>query len=133
MGMYTEVFARATLKKDVPQEVVDALKVMASGCDEEPVAVLPEHELFQCSRWDLLGRCSSAYFPNTAKSVVATDWYSKQWTFVLHANLKNYGGEIEKFFDWIDPYVESLEGEFLGYELYEDVDPNTGPILYYKK
>lgn len=130
MGMYTEIYARGTLKKDTPQEVVDALKAMTGTYDS--TAALPDHELFKCRRWDVLGCGASAYFPATT-SLVYKDDYSKNWAFLFHANLKNYDGEIPKFFDWIDQYVEGGEGDYLGYHMYEETEPGQAPFSYFKK
>jgi hypothetical protein len=131
MGMYTEIYARGTLKRGTPQEVVGLLKIMAG--DETPSDLaLPKHELFRCRRWDVLGCGASAYFPAT-QSVVYEDYYSKNWAFMFHANLKNYDDEIAKFFDWIDQYVEGSEGDFLGYSLYEETEPEQAPNCFFKK
>lgn len=130
MGMYTEIYARGTLKKDAPQEVVDILKCMTN---EAPAPeVLPEHDLFKCARWEVLGCGASAYFPATVSTVYKDD-YSKNWAFLLHANLKNYDGEIAKFFDWIDQHVEGIEGEYLGYSMYEETEPGQPPTSFFKK
>lgn len=131
MGMYTEIFFRAQLVKDLPEEVLSALHAIVGG--EDPTLPAPEHPLFDCPRWTWLGNTSSAYFPMMAKSNLRQNDYNKQWNLVLHANLKNYADEIGKFFDWIDPYVDALGGEFIGYQLYEDVEPGTTPIHYFKK
>lgn len=128
--MYTEIYARGNLKRSTPEEVVTILKAMAM--EVETPETLPDHPLFKCERWDVLGCGASAYFPATTSKVYRDD-YSKNWAFLFHANLKNYGGEIGHFFDWIDQYVEGSEGDFIGYELYEDVDPGTAPTNYFKK
>jgi len=130
MGMYTEIYARGTLRKSTPQEVIDILKCMANEADRPET--LPEHELFKCQRWDVLGCGASAYFPATS-SLVYKDDFSHNWAFLLHANLKNYDGEIAKFFDWIDQYVEGGEGEYLGYHMYEETEPGQAPYSYFKK
>jgi hypothetical protein len=52
---------------------------------------------------------------------------------MFHANLKNYDDEIAKFFDWIDQYVEGSEGDFLGYSLYEETEPEQPPWCFFKK
>lgn len=131
MGMYTEIYARGTLRKSTPQGVVDILKRMAGHASPEDMP-LPDHELFKTYRWDVLGCGASAYFPATLSSVYQDD-YSKNWAFMLHANLKNYDGEIGKFFDWIDQYVEGGEGEYLGYSMYEETEPGEAPQSYFKK
>jgi hypothetical protein len=130
--MYTEIFFRATLVKDLPDEVLAPIRAMLGEIEVDPDD-LPDHPLFECQRWDMLARCSSYYFPGHLRSVLVMDDILKAWALGLNADIKNYDGEIDKFFDWIDPYVDAGQGEFLGYSLYEDVDPNTGPQLYYKK
>ena len=131
MGMYTEILFRATLQKDLPEDVLSALHSIVGGAENQHPN--PQHELFDCPRWEWLGNSNSAYFPIMAKSALELDGYSKQYGLVLHANLKNYHGEIGKFFEWIDPYVDAMPGEFLGYELYEDVEPGTPPTFFFKQ
>ena len=131
MGMYTEIFFRAELVKDLPEEVLSALHSIIGG--EDNPQPNPSHPLFDCPRWYWLGNTSSAYFPMMAESVLRQDDYSKQWNLVMHANLKDYHDEIKQFFDWINPYIDAIDGEFIGYSLYEDVDPGTPPTMYYKK
>lgn len=130
MGMYTEIFFRGNIKFDAPDEVKEAVGAIAEGTGKRPDI---DHPLFDCPRWDCLGNCSSAYFPPMSGSFVSTDVHTGEVSLTLHANLKNYHSEIELFFDWINPYVDALPGEFLGYSLYEDVDPETAPTPYFKK
>jgi hypothetical protein len=132
MGMYTEIYARGTLKRNTPQEVIDLLQIMAGEDLILDNLTLPDHELFKTERWDVLGCGASAYFPCTTSKMEVSD-YSHQWSFMFHANLKNYGREIEKFFDWVDQYVEGSEGEFLGHEIYEETEPGQAPRNYFKK
>lgn len=129
MGMYTEIHFRAQLIADLPEDVMGVLRYLVDLELPEP-EVKPDHELFNCRRWDMLGQCSSAYFPDHPQSFLTFDDFTKRWTLFLNADLKNYGSEIENFFDWIDPYVRGSEGQFLGYSLYEESDI---PRLYYKQ
>lgn len=131
MGMYTEIYARGTLRKSTPQAVVDILKRMAGHASPDDLE-LPDHELFKTERWSILGCGASAYFPATT-SLVEIDGFSKNWSFLFHGNLKNYGGEIGKFFDWVDQYVEGSEGDYLGYSMYEETDPGQAPHSFFKK
>ncbi len=132
MGMYTEIFFRATLVKDVPDEVLDPIRAMLGQVEVDPND-LPDHPLFECPRWDMLARGSSYYFPEHAQSVLAKEEIRNAWGLILSADIKNYADEIGHFFDWIDPYVDAVPGEFLGYSLYEDVEPGTAPNSYFKK
>lgn len=129
--MYTEIQFKAELLKDTPDEVISVLQHMIerefAQAYEEP---LPDHPLFSCSRWDLLARCCSAYFSDHAESFIRKDEYNSKWHVFMNADLKNYSSEIEKFFDWIDPYVSGHHGQFLGYSLYEEDDD---PVIFHKK
>lgn len=130
MGMYTEIYFRAELARDVPEYVVEYLQRMVGDIGEtEHMFPEPEHELFSCPRWSYLGCGGSAYFPITESKVVL-DRHTAQWHVLFLANLKNYGGEIGKFFDWIDSFTDARQGEFLGYSLYEEDD---NPTLYFRK
>ena len=132
MGMYTEIFFRATLVKDVPDKVLAPIRAMLGQVEVDPDD-LPDHELFECHRWDMLGMGSSYYFPTHARPILAKDEIRGAWSLLLHADIKNYDGDIEAFFDWIDPYVDAIPGEFIGYSLYEDVEPGTPPTAYFKR
>ena len=128
MGMYTEVFLRATLGKDVPAEVITALECIV-GVKVSEGETLPGHSLFDCPRWDMLGASGSYYFPDGAESTLTHDEIRGGKSLVVHGNIKNYNDEIAKLFDWIDPYLDEAEGDFIGFELYEE---DTQPTLHHK-
>ncbi len=134
MGMYTEFYFRGELRKDTPDYVIEFLRT-AMGLDWQTAAdprITDSHEFFKTDRWALIFGASSAYFPMQPLSAFVIRNYGQQdtWELALHGSLKNYDGEIAKFFDWIDPFVYGSEGKFIGYELYEESD---NPILYHKK
>ena len=124
MGMYTEIFMRVNIRKDAPESVRKMLEFLTSGNDKPDE--LPDHEFFTCDRWDYVALSSSYYFPGTRHSsyVRAVRDYDADALNIL-ANLKNYDGEIGKFFDWIDPYLEGERGDFIGYEMYEEDETPT--------
>jgi hypothetical protein len=131
MGDYTEIFFRSDLRRDVPEDVVNALMCLVGDIDEDTALSahpLPDHEFFAKRRWSMVGRGGSAYFPVTANRLTQ-DEYDGTWSIFILANLKNYGGEIESFFDWIEPYCGESQGQFFGYELYEG---NDVPDVYVK-
>lgn len=128
MGMYTEVFFRAELKADTPDDVIETLKYMVGDSDDAPKS-LPAHPLFVCERWDVVARCTSAYFPASSGSVLAkSSWSTERWSLSFLSSLKDYDSEAEKFFDWIGRYVVGYPGDFLGYTLYEE---SEDPILFH--
>lgn len=128
MGMYTELHFNSELKKDLPENVLKTLQYMIDH--ENDPTDLPEHELFECDRWTMLFTCDSYYFDADTYSTLRFDKISNAYYLCVRANLKNYNSEIEKFIDWIDPYLEKFEGEFLGFYRYEE---DEQPTLIYKK
>lgn len=127
MGMYTEVFFRAVLSKDVPPEIIALISKWVEG--EPPETNLPDHPLFSCSRWQVLPTMQSDYHPSGGPILARADWGSTNLIFAFHSSLKNYSGEAEKFFDWISPYTKGFGGEFLGYTLHEE---STTPTLFFR-
>ena len=130
MGMYSEIYVKAVLKKDVDDNVVNIIKYML-GIDDVELEdlTIPSHSLFETGRWDSMLRSGSYYhIPYTIKLFEYND-ISENYYLVVRSDFKNYQGEIGKFFDWITPYIEK-DGDktFIGYSLYEeDCEPN----LYY--
>ena len=128
MGMYTELHFNSELKKDVPIQVIDVLKYMVKDRKKKPT--LPEHSFFECERWTMLFVCDSYYFDADTHSTLRFDDISNAYYLCVRANLKNYGEEIRKFLDWITPYLEKYEGEFLGFYRYEESEQPT--LIYHK-
>lgn len=128
MGMYTEIHFNSEMRDDIPTEVVGVLKYMVGEIDMPKV--LPEHDFFQCGRWAMLFRCDSYYFDADTHSELRWDEISESYYLCVRSNLKNYDSEIEKFIDWIDPYLAKYSGDFLGFYRYEETEV---PTLIYKK
>lgn len=126
MGMYTELIFGATLKKDTPENVIQAIKYMLGELKERPEA-FP----FEKGRLDHLLQLGSYYFAiNNSVCKFWLDDISKCWILSARCNLKNYEGEIEEFLEWIKPYIESGSGEREMYAitLYEE---SSEPTIYY--
>ena len=64
--------------------------------------------------------CSSYYFNAQPVHVFEYDVIGRCWFLTNISNLKNYDSEIEKFLDWISPYIEDTG--FFGYMRYEEDD-----------
>jgi hypothetical protein len=132
MGMYTELIFGASLKKDTPKEVIDILQYLMKPTkkDKEKLTI-PDHPFFSCDRWRMIFTCSSFYFG--VNESVRKMWFEEigyQWRISTRSNLKNYDSEIEKFLDWIKPYIESGSGwnEFYAIVCYEEA---RKPTIYY--
>ena len=126
MGMYTELMFGADLKKDTPTEVIEALKYMIGETEEKPINFpLPD------GRCEWLFRGASYYFGvSSPVSKMMYDDIGGNWILSTRSNIKNYGGEIEAFLEWIKPYIDSGSGSRDMYAIvtYEESDE---PKIYY--
>jgi hypothetical protein len=125
MGMYTEIFVSARVKPG-DQAVIDVLKYLTS--DVEQPTKLPDHPLFSTDRWQWVLRGSSHYFVPRSVSLFDYDDIARCWVLIARSDIKNYGGEIEKFFDWLRPHLEAHKDEMIGYSRYEE---DRVPTIYY--
>lgn len=124
MGMYTEFFFRAELKKDAPDDLVVYLrKVLDPSNSWYTMTPYNDHEFFTCERWQSVFWSSSYSHPPGDSKFHASDGIRPS-SIVIHSSLKNYGGEAGAFVDWIMPYINACPGDFLGYTLYEDSRPS---------
>lgn len=127
MGMYTELFVKVALKEDTPESIINIIQYLVGGV--ELTADVGEHLLFTKPRWEFV-LCSASYYhqPFTTTNFKYDD-IAKQWYLCSRSDLKDYDGEIEAFFDWLSPYVEtSADKTFIGYSLYEE---DSEPKLYF--
>jgi len=111
--MYTEIYINVDLKKDTPNDVIGVLKAM---CDQECKEVLVDYPY----KWICLFSNMSYYTPSTNCRFLEFDNISNQWSLLGKGDIKNYGNEIEEFFEWIVPYVDGYPGDFIGYSRYEE-------------
>jgi hypothetical protein len=121
MGMYTEFHYNVSLRKDVPADVVSILNYLTEGGDE----FRTNDPFFECSRWRFLCTMDSYYFAADTCSSLRFDNIAQNWVLCIRSNLKNYSLEIEKFCEWLDPYVDAFGGDFLGFSRYEEMEIPT--------
>lgn len=121
MGMYTELIFGAELKKDTPIDIINMLKFMFGDSKENP-------DVF---KYPYVLRGASYYFAvSTAVNKMWFDDISKQWICCSRSNTKNHDNEIEKFIEWIKPYIDSGSGDrdFYAIVIYEE---DSEPTIYY--
>jgi len=125
MGMYTELIFGAELKKETPNEVIEALKYMLGEIDKPDNFPLPEGGC----EWLFQG--GSYYF--AIHNPVNKMWFddiSGQYHISTRSNLKNYADEIETFLDWVKPYIAGGSGarEMYAITISEE---QSEPTIYY--
>lgn len=129
MGMYTEFHFNVELKTDTPQSVLDILKFMLDPKAESAQPPVPEHPFFDSERWRWLFVMDSYYFAADTHSTLRFDDLAQSHFLCVRSNIKNYNQEIERFVNWIMPWVYAQEGGFLGFHRYEE---SEDPVLIRK-
>lgn len=123
MGMYTELVLKCEVMGDAPDLVKQVARYLFNG--ESAPEKLPEHDFFLCSRWNCIGKMSSAYHhPAAVNSLVKYEWDDCLNIF-SRSDLKDYSDEIEKFIDWISPLLVNESGSCIGWSWYEEEDKPT--------
>jgi len=138
MGMYTEIYVRATFDMDkTPEDIINIINYMVNGYDEDKqsamqaIVVIRGHPLFNTSRWDFMLQSSSYYHQPRSTRNFWYDEISNSWYLCCRSDFKNYDNEANLFFDWISKYCdEGGSDSFIGYTLYEEDDT---PKLFYSK
>ena len=132
MGTFTELNFNSVLKKDTPIDVINTLRVMVDElAKKENPTPLPDHELFKDeeSRWNIMLLCDSYYFDAETHSTLNYDDLIGSHVLCIQTNFKNYDNEVALFLDWINPYLDKVKGEMLGYYRYEE---DRKPTIIYK-
>lgn len=122
MGMYTELYFATKLSKDTPQTVLDLIERAISGQVQND---LPAHRFFACERWTQIFYGGGSYYFDAPchQQLWPADSIDGCRHILILVNLKNYGGEIEAFLNWISPYVDG--GGHVGHMRYEEDDVPT--------
>lgn len=121
MGMYTQIHTNLKLNENTPNDVISALKMMV-GEIEIDKHKLPNHPLFETPRWDFMLLCSSFYFTPFNVTKLEYNDISQRYYLVSFSDFKNYDNEVDLFFNFITPYVQS---GLIGYSQYEEDDYPT--------
>lgn len=130
MGMYTELNFSAEIDYDKHEEIIDVLTLMTDANYDRDMGetfALPDHELFETSRWRHMLLGSSYYFAAEPFCKLNEEHDSKLVSLTVICSLKDYDNEIDKFLDWIRPYVVT---NYLPEPSYDDGIISTEPRLF---
>ncbi|MFP3751609.1 hypothetical protein [Bacillus altitudinis] len=121
MGMYTELVCAFELIEGTPSNNIETLEFMCGQREEHPDE-LPDHELFSDeTRWEWMLQSDSYYFDGKTYSKIENDNIVGSRYVSVRCNLKSYDNEIEKFINWVSPYIQkSYDHYFIGYKRYEE-------------
>lgn len=150
--MYTEFIFGCELSKETPRECIEALDYSINGEEKKPKYEDPKdwnEEDFNryyiertldvktirefVDKWDFnrLFHCCSYYFG--AANPISRFYFdptSDSYHISTRADLKNYSGQIEKFIEYIKPYVKHASGYPHGVFAYVQYEEAEFPTLY---
>jgi hypothetical protein len=134
MGIYTAVFVNVDLKSDMPDHMLDVLRCMCgnefqSMCGNGMTEGKDVKKVMKGlpPGWSGLFLCGSyEYRRNTHFAILLRDAWSGYYSLIGRGETENYTGEIEKFFEWLIPWVHAEKGAVIGYTLHEEA---TSPVL----
>ena len=142
MGYYTEIIFGATLKKSTPKNIIDTLRYVANSGNEDEIKTLRniesedpivavDHELIdKYDLWAVMKSCSYYFGVSSPVSKMWYDKIGKEWVLSFRANCKNGDRRLERFTDWILPYIDSGMG---GYDIYSIICTEDGEPIFYGK
>lgn len=122
MGMYTEL----VLACEVEDNYQDCIRPIECLLMNRIDCTYPDHEFFKSPRSKYMLNSDSYYFDGETHSNLKYDIQVESYYLTIRCNLKNYDNEIEKFLNWLAPYI--LSYGFLGYYRYEE---HENPTLIY--
>lgn len=97
------------------------------------------HEFFETEGWSetllgraIYGRRDPQSFFEYQTAGINPDCPTKYWELFVHSEVKNFNHKIQKFLDWIKPYmiVSKDDPQLLGYML-DDTGRHWAPTLIY--
>jgi hypothetical protein len=111
MGNYTEFIFKAKLRQDTPDNVIEVLKRVLIDRDLGHNKTLfttkdvstpdIDHPFFKCNNWYGLFLCTN-WGDIQGGRMYRHGFY---WKLDIHTEFRNYDSEIEKFVNWITPFV----------------------------
>jgi len=129
MGMYTELYIACEMKPDLPKDVEEVLLYLFGDGDKPET--LPDHEFFKTFRWSLIGTGSSYYFiPFAVSNIQMAGFTEPSYYITSRSDIKNYEKEIQKFLDWLRPYIRGSSCDHIGHIRFEE---DLTPTLLYKE
>lgn len=121
MGEYTELVLKCRLESLLPEQVKNVLEFLFNPRAEEKNKLkdLPDHPFFNCPRWKAIGSSSSYYHIPEEFNYINLE----TGRLFSRSDLKNYDDEIDKFIDWISPYLAMQSGDIIGWKCFEQCNP----------
>lgn len=108
--MYTELIFGATLKEKTPTYVTQALNCVINDNVDDKLSDEAKQFIDEYSLSKLILGTSYYFGAHTNTPSCVFDKIANRWCISFRANCKNYRGEIEKFIEFIKPYVEYGSG-----------------------
>lgn len=122
--MYTQLCFNAELKEETPRQVISTLRWLLGEHDDMDGPL--DGNLTDRTWSGMFNGWSFYHAPAGSKSFIRRN-RGNEWYLSVLCDIKNYGGELEAFIEWIKPWVapRGQDKTFLGYTRYEESDEPT--------
>ena len=125
--MYQEFYMNSSLI-NLTDNIIKLLKFMTGDMSIEQIS-LTSDELFKLDRWEYILQSESSRFDSISKSSLDYSAIDDCYFIRVSCALNNDKNQIQKFINFINPYLNKKHGEFLGYIREED---SNEPIILKK-
>lgn len=126
MPARTELFIRARLRADIPDDVQELLRVLLGGTHDLPA--LPDHPFFRVAEFHkTFNQVSTQTLADHHFMALLGRTRSHGGTMLMHSQFINDNDLLALFMDWLTPHLIVGQG-FIGYSLFEQHDK---PQLYF--
>lgn len=132
MGMYTKLELKVNLSPGMPSQVYRLLRYRLSpGKSMDDIKeieheegktsahnILPVHDFFRTDRWDNIISWYGDKSYRNGSSYLTREY--NNLILVIKSDVKNYDGLIDKFLDWLSPYLLDYHEQIVGFVRYEE-------------
>lgn len=117
MGCYVTFSLNIKLKVDTPKEVINVLNyaLPRRECKVKKILKLPNHKFFKSPDWYLTLGCNNLYMFQDTPRLRKLREKNKGYSLDIYSEFKENWGSEYRFINWIEPYLDHLPGEILGY------------------
>lgn len=116
MGCYITFSLDIKLKADTPKKIIEVINYALPRRDVKSKKIeLPNHKFFKSSDWYLTLGCNNLYTLAEVPRLRKLRGKDKGYSLDIYSEFKENWGSEYKFINWIEPYLDHLPGEVLGW------------------
>lgn len=117
MGCYVTFSLNIRLRSDTPKEVIDIINYALPRRENKVKRTisLPGHKFFKSPDWCSTLGCNNLYMSQEVPRLRKLRGNNKGYSLDIYSEFKENWSSEYKFINWIEPYLDHLPGEILGW------------------